>query len=217
MRLSVDVVNTFPQGFTYLPGRATLDGLFFDDPEVRGNTLQWNVPDINAGECVKMKFVFIVGSNAKIGKNTNTVQVVSKEMPLSSVSEAKVTVQSTGGFFQLGEVNIYVSRDTNNNGAFDFADTPLEGIAVMFEDGTEFVTGFGGHVRVSNVVPDMHVISVPLYKLPPGYTVLEDASRFVKVMEGGMVNVYFAVSQVSLKIKADLKIKTGHDTEKEGR
>ncbi len=170
------VEEFLPAGFTYDPTFTpvvTVNGANITTTTVNATNPSaptFSVPAaINGGSQLTIKFKVKVASTAAAGEYCNTYRVTQNGVPITTGSEACVTV--AGG--QIGDT---VWRDWDGDGMQDAGEEGLSGIPVNLyaSDGTTLLgtttTDVNGYYLFAGLVPGTYVVKVNDGTTPAGYS-----------------------------------------------
>lgn len=219
----VDLQDTLPAGFAYLPASTTLDGQPAGEPTGRrGGTLSFAVPAIAAGQTRTLRYRATIGPLALQGDGVNRAQArAALPFPtVSNVAAAAVQVQQ-GVFTDRAMVLGKVFADCNANGVQDAGEAGVAGVRLFMEDGSFVVTDGKGQYSFYGVAPRTHVLKVDATTLPPGMTPLatssrnagDGASRFVDPHRGELHRADVALGGCSKAADAVIAVRAGAGNE----
>ena len=220
---SIDLQDTMPTGFTYLPGSATVDNQAAGEPVgARGGVLTFFVPAIPAGQMRTLRYRAKIGPLALQGDGVNRAQA-SAALPFATFSNvAAATVQVQQGVFTdramiLGKV----FNDCNANGVQDAGEPGVPGVRLFMEDGSFVVTDGKGQYSFYGISPRTHVLKLDATTLPAGTTPLatssrnagDGASRFVDPHSGELARADFALGGCSKTVDALIALRANAGNE----
>jgi len=160
-----------PTGFTYQSlGAVYVNGALVTNTTVNAsnpNQPSFSVPvAIQAGKELTLTFTAKVPANATAGPYCNTYRVVDNGIPLTTGSEACVTV----GGASIGDT---VYRDWNGNGQQDAGEEGIPGIQVCANVSYCATTDANGHYLINGLPAGTY--SVDVTNPPAGYTATQGA------------------------------------------
>lgn len=202
----VELVDTLPFGFAYLPGSTRVDGRPAVDPATAGRTLRFAAGALarDAGRTVEYRVV--VRTSALQGDGVNRVMAhsVSPVVATSNEASAGVTV-SAGVFASEATVLGMVFADCNADGLKDPDEPGVPGVRLLMEDGTSVVTDGQGRYSLYGLSPRTHVLKIDRTTLPAGAEPRltsqrqagEASSRFVDPRRSELQRADFALAACS--------------------
>jgi uncharacterized repeat protein (TIGR01451 family) len=170
-----------PAGFTYQSlGAVTVNGAAVSGTTVNAsnaNQPSFSVPvAIQAGKELRLTFTAKAPANVTPGAYCNTYRVVDNGIPITTGSEACVTVG--GGNGKIGDT---VFRDWNGNGSQDAGEEGLPGVTVTLtrpdSSTVTTVTDANGGYLFASLAPGSYTVSVPAPGtggVPAGYVLTAD-------------------------------------------
>lgn len=213
---SVVLTDKLPEGFRYLENTARMDELK-TEPAISedGQTLTWNIGNLNVGDKHIFKYALLVTSGSNIGDNKNIARA-SALFPLGSPAwtEAVAVVEVEEGIFTDKSIiigKVYV--DQNDNRVHDVAEPCLEGIRIYLEDGTFSITDQEGKYHFTGVRKGLHVLRLDETSMPDGYLLKtlnvhnlgKASSELIDLKWGTMKKVNFRVVKNNILSKKAIK------------
>lgn len=196
----LELIDTLPVGFGYVPGSVTLDGVAIV-PAVAGRTLTFAPVDIPAGGTATVHFSTRIGASVLPGLHTNTALVRdSGGVPISNQAIATIRVQAEH-VFDCGEIIGKVFEDRNGNGYQDEGELGLPGVRVVTVKGLLITADAQGRYSVPcAALPDPEIGSNFILKLdtrtlPAGYRVTTENPRVVRLTRGKVTKLNFGAAQ----------------------
>ena len=195
------LTDRLPQGFSYQPGSARVNGDKVQDPQGgRGPVLQFAIDPIAANASVTVTYRVHIGQNARIGKNANSASATDG-ITKSNVASAIVEVQG-GAFRQEGFIFGKVFMDCNGNRRQDAGEKGVPGVRVVLEDQTYAITDGEGKYSIYGVLAHTHVVKIDRTSLPAGFHAEALSNRnagdaetvFADVKSGEMFKADFATT-----------------------
>ncbi len=220
---SVDLKDTLPTGFAYLPKSTTLDSEPAAEPAGgKGPVLTFAVPALAAGQTRTLRYRATIGPLALQGDGVNRAQARAA-LPFATVSNvaaAAVQVQQ-GVFTDRAMVLGKVYADCNANGLQDAGEPGIPGVRLIMEDGSFVVTDGKGQYSFYGVSPRTHVLKIDATTLPAGTVPMatssrnagDGASRFVDPHRGELHRADFALSGCSKALDAVIALRTSSANE----
>ncbi len=174
-----------PQGFSYVAGSTLLNGQFFVDPQ--GNRhMVWQLPDINPGQTLTMRYQVVIGADVSRGRNENRATLRTRDnsgQDLFFEDAAFVNVSIAGFVFYSGvEGTVYLDRDDDN--FYSGEDTPLENIEMRLSGGQKALTDRMGRYTFENLFPGEYALSVNRATIPEKYKVADPFPVVVTLADG---------------------------------
>ncbi len=162
------VEEFLPAGFTYdntFTPVVTVNGANITTTTINATNPSaptFSVPSaINGGSQLTIKFRATVASMAAAGEYCNTYRVTQGGVPITTGSEACVTV--AGG--QIGDT---IYRDWNNNGVQDPGEEGIPGVTVQLNGGATAVTDANGKYLFAGLTPGTYTVDV-ISGIPAGF------------------------------------------------
>ena len=178
----VVVTDILPIGFQYIEGRTLFNGSAAADPEGE-NPYAWKIERVDSETTFEIKYQVAIGTNARPGRNDNFAEVISVMSGIKAGPAIASVVVESRGMLEFGRIEGTVFIDYDGNETQGERETGVEGVTILFEDGTTRQTDENGEYLFENVIPDEHVISVDSNTLPQGFKLLGERSKFVRVLE----------------------------------
>ena len=209
----VDLQDTLPLGFRYVPGSARRDGEVFADPTISDTAtfLTFPLGELLLGETVTLNYTLEVGPGAPLGNAINEAVVLDSDGDqISNVGRAEVTLRED--LFRtrstiIGRVS-ELSCDADEDWAREIHQgIGVQGVRIYMETGAYAVTDGFGLFHFEGVDENTHVVQVDEETLPEGYEpmICEENSRyagsatskFIEVQGGGIWRANFYLKKVS--------------------
>ena len=224
---SVDLYDTLPVGFRYIPGSTRIESVFSDDPAVSDDAalLTFDMDILAAGETITLNYALLVGPGAHFGDAVNEAVVRDPLMrPISNVARAGVLLRED----LLRSTSTIIGRVTEQScdGDADWArpidrGIGVDGVRLYMETGAYVVSDADGLFHFEGVSEGTHVIQVDEETLPKGFELMTceestryagvNNSKFVDVQGGGIWRANFYLKQTS-ETEEIVKEKTFKDT-----
>jgi uncharacterized repeat protein (TIGR01451 family) len=196
----VQIVDSFPAGFRYVPGSARLDG-GPAEPTLAGRQLVWKNLSFGASDHRTIVLLLAVGAGVGEGEFVNRAQVIegATGKPLSGQATATVQVVPDQTF-DCTDVFGKVFDDVNRNGWQDPGEKGLPGVRVVTAQGLEAVTDPYGRFHITcAVTPDEDrgsnfVLKLDDRTLPSGYRMSTDQLQIKRATRGKALKFDFGAS-----------------------
>lgn len=200
----IDIRDTLPPGFKYVPGSATLDGVAAE-PTVNGRVLTWSSLVFAPNVTRTVKLVLVVGAGVQPGEYVNTAQAFNNQVPpphsnaVSNLSTAVVRVVPDPTF-DCSDLIGKVFDDRNANGYQDEGEPGLPGVRLATARGWLVNTDAEGRFHVAcAAIPDADrgsnfVMKLDERTLPTGYRVTTENPRDVRLTRGKLSKLNFGAT-----------------------
>lgn len=188
------IEDHLPQGFAYVPGSTLLNNQHYDEPQGKRRLL-WQLPVIQPGQTVTLRYQVVIGADARRGRNTNRALLRAKDnsgQDLYFEDSAFVNVSSDGFIFYSGlEGTVFLDRDYDR--FYSMSDTPLENIEVVMSNGQKAFTDRMGQYRFENLFPGEYAVSVNRATLPENLRAGSTVPKIVTLSDGLTDHADFAI------------------------
>ena len=206
--VGLNVVDTFPAGFKYVPGSGRLDGQPVE-PAAIGNQLTWSNLQLVTNTKRVIQLMLVVGSGVSEGKYVNRAQVTTTLIGAAS-AEATATVRVIPDpTLDCSDAIGKVFDDVNLNGYQDEGEPGLPGVRLVTARGV-IVTAdkFGRFHLTCAVVPDPDrgsnfILKVDEHSLPSGYRITTENPQVQRATRGKMTKFNFGAA-IHRVVKLDL-------------
>ncbi len=208
---SVNLYDTLPIGFRYVPGTTRIEAAFTEDPEVSEDAtlLTFDMNVLPAGETLSLNYTLLVGPGAHFGDAVNEAVVRDPLMnPISNVARAGVRLRED----LLRSTSTIIGRVTEQScdGDADWArpierGVGVEGVRLYMETGAYVVSDPDGLFHFEGVSEGTHVVQVDEETLPEGFELMTceentryagvNNSKFIDVQGGGIWRANFYLKQ----------------------
>lgn len=203
----VQLYDTLPLGFRYVPGTSRREQNLITDPSISENAslLTFPMGVLGPGQSITLDYALEVGPGAPMGDAINRAVVQGIDGgQISNVARAEVTMRED----LLRSRSTVVGRISENScdGDQDWArdierGIGVEGVRLYMETGAYAVSDIDGLFHFEGITPGTHVVQLDEETLPKGYTpmVCEEntryagsaISKFVDVQGGGIWRANF--------------------------
>lgn len=204
MLSGVMIEDYLPQGFSYVASSTLLNGQSLAEPQ-GSRRLIWQLPVVNPGETLDLRYQVVIGADAKRGKNTNLAILRATDtsgQPLVYEASAFVNIASSSIiFYSELEGTVYLDRDDDD--FYSMEDTPLQGIEVCLSTGQKSISDAMGRYRFDSLNPGEYAVGINTATLPPQYRLAYPYPRPVVLSDGLTDDIDFAV-----KFSGEDEIKT---------
>lgn len=199
---NVQLQDTLPRGFSYVPNTTRVDGKKVADPlGGKGPYLTLGLGSLAANTAKKIEYRVQIGPNALNGDGINRARAVDGRGESSNEAQAKVKVRP-GIFSSEAFIVGKVYTDCNRNGMQDAGELGVPGVRIFMEDGTYVVTDREGKYDFYGVSPKTHVLKVDRTTVPAGAEMViqsnrhagDPESRFVDTKRGELHRADFAIA-----------------------
>jgi len=192
--ISPVIEDYLPQGFSYVESSTLINNQRFSEPQGQRHLL-WQLPHLEPGETLVLRFQVVIGTDAKRGRNINraTLRAVDNSgQGIFLEASAFVNVSDAGFIFYCGvEGTVFLDRDDDN--FYSMADTPLEGIDVRLSTGEKAITDAMGHYLFESLFPGEYAVGVNTVTLPEKYRLADPYPKVVVLADGLTDTADFAV------------------------
>jgi uncharacterized repeat protein (TIGR01451 family) len=192
--ISPVIEDYLPQGFSYVESSTLLNNQRFTEPQGSRHLL-WQLPHLEPGETLVLRYQVVIGTDAKRGRNINraTLRAVDNSgQDIFLEASAFVNVSAAGFIFYSGvEGTVYLDRDDDD--FYSMADTPLEGIEVRLSTGEKAITDTMGHYLFESLFPGEYAVGVNTATLPERYRLAVPYPKVVVLADGLTDTADFAV------------------------
>ncbi len=211
----VDLHDTLPIGFRYVPGTSRTLQNRIDDPKVSATSTLLTFPMgvIQPGETFTVDYALEVGPGASFGDAVNEAVVLDTDgSQLSNIARAGVRLHED--LFRSTSTIVGRITEKSCDGEKDWARHVTQGIGVQgvrlyMETGAYVVSDPDGLFHFEGVTEGTHVVQVDKETLPQGYILMECEdntryagsiqSQFIDVQGGGIWRANFYLKQVGAK------------------
>ncbi|WP_074896552.1 DUF7507 domain-containing protein [Nitratireductor indicus] len=204
----VTVLDQIPQGFSFVPGSATLRGAPVT-ARIDGRRLAFENVSLQPEEAVEIGLVLTVTASAKPGEYINRAWLENDAgTVLSSVATAMVEVVIEA-VFDCGDILGKVFDDRNRNGYQDAGEPGLAGVRVAAVKGLLVTSDQHGRFHVACAeLPDQrigtnYILKLDPRSLPSGYRITTENPRVVRLTAGKVSEFSFGAS-IGRVVRLDL-------------
>ena len=205
-----------PQGLTYEPGSARLDGVKLADPAGgRGPKLTFATSaKLAPGGKVTLTYRVRIERDAPIGPALNTALARTTAGLTATTRTAVCTVRINDGVFtDKGIIIGKVFLDRNRNRVQDPGEPGVPGVRLYLEDGTFVVTDSEGKFSFYGVRPVAHMLKLDRTTLPAGAELIaldtrhagDAGSRFVDLKKAEIQKANFALDAANPAVTAEIE------------
>ena len=172
---SVTVRDCLPPGFTYQEGSTTIDGAGAPEPKIAadGRTLEFLIGSLGANSTSRLRYVTETAAGIRPGNAVNTAVAADTSGIVSNTASASLQViedAMTARSLIVGSVTACDSCGACGGTDARAAETGIEGVRILLEDGTYTLTDRRGMYHFDAVRPGVHVVQMDLGSLSPAYT-----------------------------------------------
>lgn len=214
------IIDTLPQGFTYVKGTTVIDKGTIAEPTVASDrSLRFALPTLAARSQIILTYRVRIGSSAKPGRTVNAVSVTATSVygPLTSNTATAAVQLYAGVFSDRGILFGTVFVDVNQNGIQNRGEPGIPGVHVLLDDGTYAITDSEGKYSLYGLKPGTHVAKIDPTTLPAGCRLERISNRsgddpgsvFVDLKDGELHRADFADSAASAQILAAVAKRRG--------
>ena len=196
----LDLIDSFPPGFKYVQGSASIDGVKID-PEAVGLQLIWRDLFLNTSATSTLKMLLIVGSGVNEGEYINRAQVQNNRTGGNASGEASATVRVVPDpTFDCSDVIGKVFDDANLNGYQDEGEKGLAAVRIASARGLLTTTDEHGRFHITcAIVPNRDrgsnfILKLDPRTLPTGYRLTTENPRVQKATRGKMLKFQFGAA-----------------------
>jgi uncharacterized repeat protein (TIGR01451 family) len=196
----LNVIDTFPAGFKYVAGSASVDGVE-QEPVVNGFQLTWPNLTVAVNAKLEIKLLLIVGAGVGEGEYVNTARVINSQNnePFSGTASATVQLIPDPSF-DCTDIIGKVFDDKNTNAYQDDGEAGLPGVQVATARGLRVTTDAHGrfHITCAIVANEIRgsnfIMKVDDRSLPSGYRITTENPRVQRATRGKMLKFNFGAS-----------------------
>ncbi len=196
----VDVIDTLPNGFSFVAGSLRLNGSSIDG-DVSGRQVAVRGLVINAGETIEITLLTRAGAGVLPGDHVNRVQLAEPGTgaQVGAVAEARVRIEAEP-VFDCGDVIGTVFEDLNRDGYRDDGEPGIPGVRLATVRGTLITTDqYGRYSLPCAELPDADIGSNTLIKLderslPTGLSLTTENPRVMRLTAGKISRLDFGVA-----------------------
>jgi uncharacterized repeat protein (TIGR01451 family) len=196
----VQIVDSYPAGFRYVPGSARLDG-GPAEPTLSGRQLVWNGLSFGNSDHRTIVLLLAVGAGVGEGEFVNRAQVIESATgkPLSGEASATVRVVPDQTF-DCTDVFGKVFDDANRNRQQDPGEKGLAGVRVVTARGLAAMTDPYGRFHITcAITPNENrgsnfVLKLDDRTLPTGYRMSTDQVQIKRATRGKALKFDFGAS-----------------------
>jgi len=196
----VQIVDTFPAGFRYVPGSARLDG-GPAEPTLSGRQLVWKGLSFGNSDHRTIVLLLAVGAGVGEGEFVNRAQVTEGATGKALSGEATATVRVVPDqTFDCTDVIGKVFDDVNRNGQQDSGEKGLAGVRVVTAQGLAALTDPYGRFHITCAVTPNEdrgsnfVLKLDDRTLPTGYRLSTDQVQIKRATRGKALKFDFGAS-----------------------
>ena len=208
---AVDLYDTLPIGFRYVPGTTRIESVFSEDPDIADDAalLTFDMDALQAGETITLNYALLVGPGAHFGDAVNEAVVRDPMMqPVSNVARAGVELRED----LLRSTSTIIGRVTEQScdGDAEWArpidrGIGVDGVRLYMETGAYVVSDVDGLFHFEGISEGTHVVQVDEETLPKGFELMTceentryagvNNSKFIDVQGGGIWRANFYLKQ----------------------
>jgi len=208
---AIDLYDTLPIGFRYVPGTTRIASAFAEEPTVSADAtlLTFDMDALPAGSTIALNYALLVGPGAHFGDAVNEAVVRDPLMnPVSNVARAGVRLRED----LLRSTSTIIGRVTEQScdGDADWArpidrGIGVDGVRLYMETGAYVVSDADGLFHFEGVSEGTHVVQVDEETLPKGFELMTceestryagvNNSKFIDVQGGGIWRANFYLKQ----------------------
>lgn len=196
----LSIVDTFPPGFKYVAGSASLNGVAVE-PVMANGTLSWSGLTLDPGVVYTLKMLLVVGSGVSEGDYVNQVQMYQTVLNGIASGVASATVRVVPDpTFDCSDIIGKVFDDKNLNGVQDEGEAGLPGARLVSARGLIVTSDEYGRFHITcAAVPNEsrgsnYILKLDSRSLPTGYRVTSENPRVQRLTRGKMVKFNFGAT-----------------------
>jgi uncharacterized repeat protein (TIGR01451 family) len=198
---NLNVVDTFPLGFKYVAGSASMDGQKAE-PVMNKRQLIWSISQLGSNTSHIITFLMIAGSGVSEGEYVNRAQIMDKgtgSVAFSGVATATVQVIADPDF-DCTDIIGKVFDDANANGYPDPGEKGLPGVRTVTARGLIATTDEYGRFHITcAAVPDEDrgsnfILKLDDRTLPTGYRVTSENPIVQRATRGKTMRFNFGAT-----------------------
>lgn len=192
------VKDQLPQGMTYIPGSAALNGQGDFEPRISGLNLLWRIPQLNDAQEAVITFKTLIDPPERGGEYLNRVDVNGWT---GGADDDRGRRCEYGDEDELeidrgrGEIQARVFMDRDENGLFDATEKGLQGIRFKLDETQYATSDKGGLFVFDDLEPGRYRISVDWNSVKPELMPATDMVTTVVIKKGVTTRMKFAFNQ----------------------
>jgi hypothetical protein len=188
---NVELVATPSSGISIHPEHAFLDARKVGQRE---GSVIFGIGDLSTGQDSLFAFAVLLSSGVVPGKRYELTLFARTAggAPLSDIARVVIDVEFDP-LFHMGTILGKVFHDLNGNGVQDPGEKGIRNVRIGTEQGMVVYTDKYGRYHLPAVTPGRHVVKVDWHSLPQGTRFITEESYLVKITEGLLAKVNFAV------------------------
>ncbi len=192
------VKDQLPQGMTYIPGSATLNGRGDFEPRMSGQNLLWRIPQLNDAQEAVITFKTLMDQPHRGGEYLNRVDV-NGWTGVAEDDRGRRCEYGDEDDLEIdrrrGEIEARVFMDRDENGLFDATEKGLQGIRFKLDETRYATSDKGGLLVFDDLEPGHYRISVDWNSVKPELMPVTDLVTTVVVEKGVTTRLKFAFNQ----------------------
>lgn len=212
----VEIEDTLPSGFRYVPGSTYIDGAASADPLVSGSVIRWALGDMIVGQSHEIVYKAGVGQGAVIGSDSvNYAYAYGRGeagYPFEAGPASASVLVKGPAFSSLGAILGKLFNDKDGDGWQDKDEEGISGAEIVMDDGMRVITGEKGLYHIGQVKPGVRSLKLNMASLPYKAEMTNSftdatgtsSSFFVDVYPSGIARQDFAVRRVEDKKDIEL-------------
>jgi uncharacterized repeat protein (TIGR01451 family) len=196
----VNIVDSYPAGFSYVAGSTLLDGVP-TEPSVVGRQLGWSGLALSGTQVRTLKLLLAVGAGVTEGEYVNRAHVENGTTGGAMSGEATATVRvMPDPTFDCTDVTGKVFNDANRNGVQDDGEDGLGGVRVVTARGLEATTDPYGRYHITCAITPNEsrgsnfVLKLDDRTLPSGFRMSTDQLQIKRATRGKALKFNFGAS-----------------------
>ncbi len=200
---NLELIMTVPNGLNLIDNSARLDSTI-PSPENLDFTRVYTLGNLDVGQSKQLSFLAAASPGASVG-HRYTITLYARTVgtdergALSQTRSIPIDIIADP-FFDEGTIIGKVFDDRNENGVQDAGEFGISKVRLATEDGIVILTDKDGKYHIPGVSPGRHVIKIDGHTLPQGTKFITEEAYLVKITEGLMQKVDFAVKLPESKV-----------------
>ena len=177
------------------------------------NIIRTGLLELDGGEEIVIYYSAIVGSNVTEGVKVNSASLNLGVISISNISSASVDIRPSP-FLQNSLILGRVFRDLDANGLQSRGETGVGGVRLATVQGEWITTDVHGKFNVPSLQVDNYwrgrnfILKLDIDSLPNSWKVVGDNPKVIRVSQGEIASIKFAISSPNKLYQSDVKALT---------
>jgi len=197
---SIELIATIPNGLNLIDSATRLNGAIPQQSQDLDFTHIYTIGTLGGEDNKTLSFLIAASPGASIGRRyTLTLYARANSDTLSQTRSIPIQIIADP-FFDEGTIIGKVFDDRNENGVQDEGEFGISKVRLATEEGIVILTDPDGKYHIPGVSPGRHVVKIDGHTLPNGTKFVTEEAYLVKITDGLMQKVDFAVKLPESKI-----------------